>query len=170
MIAAVFVDTNVFVYARDGRDAGKKRAAGEWLDKLWREQLGRTSVQVLNELYVTLTSKIHPAEPNESAWEYVLSIQKWDPQVIDADVLIAARDVEKRYTLSWWDSLIVAAAEVQGCSLLLTVDMQDGAIYGGLTVRSPFTLAVAEAAATYVVEQLAVRTHRTRGRPRRAAA
>jgi hypothetical protein len=51
--------------------------------------------------------------------------------------------------------------------LLLTEDLQDGAVFGAVTARSPFTLEVREAAATYAVERRAV-LHRPRGRPKRA--
>lgn len=49
MTAAVFVDTNVFVYAYDPHDRGKKATAEALLRELWVEQRGRTSMQVLSE-------------------------------------------------------------------------------------------------------------------------
>jgi hypothetical protein len=53
--------------------------------------------------------------------------------------------------------------------LLLTEDLQDGAAYGSVTARSPFTLQVSEAVAVYAVERRARSLHRPRGRPKRAA-
>lgn len=85
----------------------------------------------------------------EGAWADVQSFLAWDPQPIDTDVLAHARQVEARFQLSWWDSLIVAAAQVQHCVLLLTEDLQDGAVYGSVTARNPFRLSVQEAIATY---------------------
>jgi hypothetical protein len=70
--------------------------------------------------------------------------------------------------LNWWDSLIVAAAQLQGCALLLSEDLQDGGDDGGVTVRNPFTLEVSEPAATYAVSAVATRRHPQRGRPKRA--
>jgi hypothetical protein len=78
-----------------------------------------------------------------------------------------ARRIEQRYGISWWDSMIVAAAQLQECALL-TEDLQDSGVYGTVTVRSPFTLEVREAAATYAVSPRAASPHRPRGRPRRA--
>ena len=46
-----FVDANVFIYARDQGDPLKQKRANEWLFHLWREQLGRTSVQGQFDLY-----------------------------------------------------------------------------------------------------------------------
>ena len=68
--------------------------------------------------------------------------------------------------MSWWDSLIVAAAQAQHCILLLTEDLQDRAVYGGVTVRNPFTLGVSEAAIEYTAAPAAARLHRPRGRPK----
>ncbi len=49
MTVLVFVDTNIFVYARDTRDLAKRARASEWLEVLWQDLRGRTSIQVLNE-------------------------------------------------------------------------------------------------------------------------
>ncbi len=167
MSAPVFVDTNVFVYARQAGEGNKQRQAEQWLSHLWREQRGRTSAQVLNEYYVTLTRKIKPALSADDAWDEVRSLLGWDPQPIDANLLRRAREIDRRHQLNWWDCLIIAAAQAQGSSLLLSEDFQDGAVYGGVTVRNPFTLGVNEAAALYIAAPAATRQHRPRGRPKR---
>ncbi len=149
MTAPVFVDTNVFVHARDARDAVKQRRAMAWLEFLWREHAGRTSVQVLSEYFVTVTRKLaNPMDP-DSAWDDVRALFAWQPLAIDAEVLSCGVEVSRRFRLSWWDSLVVAAAQVQSCPLLLSEDLQDGAVIGGVTVRSPFTFGVHEAPAAY---------------------
>lgn len=170
MTALVFVDTNVLVYAKRVEEGAKQRQAQHWLDHLWREQTGRISAQVLNEYYVTMTRKVQPALSLDEAWAHVRALLSWKPQAIDADVLLRAREIDRKHRLSWWDSLVVAAAQAQGCALLLTEDLQDQAVYGGVTVRSPFTLGVEETAAVYGAEPTVVQHHRPRGRPRRAIA
>jgi predicted nucleic acid-binding protein len=166
MIAPVFVDANVFVYEVDLREVDKRSSAAQWIARLWREQAGRTSMQVLSEYYVTATRKLRPALPTDVAWSDVKSLLAWRPQQIDGALLERAREIERRYSLSWWDSMIVAAAQLQDCALLLTEDMHDGAVFGSVTVRSPFTLAVEEPRANYVVASTAQR-HPARGRPRK---
>lgn len=111
MTAPVFVDTNVFVYARQSDESIKQPLAVAWIETLWREQQGRTSIQVLNELYATLLQKVRPALPEEQAWETVRALLAWDPQPITAEITLRAREITRRYRLSWWDSLIVAAAQ-----------------------------------------------------------
>ena len=69
MSAPVFVDTNVLVYARDASEPGKQPRAAAWLAHLWREQTGRTSVQVLSEYYATVTRKLRPGLPAADAWD-----------------------------------------------------------------------------------------------------
>jgi predicted nucleic acid-binding protein len=168
MTALVFVDTNVLVYARDPRDAMKRATAAEWLRMLWNQERGRTSIQVLNEYYDVVTRKFRPSVRREDAWDDVrYYLSAWSPQSIDAEVLDCARDIEARHHLNWWDCLVVAAAQVQHCVLLLSEDLHDGADYGGVIVRSPFTLRIADEAGAYSVPTPPVTRHRGRGRPRR---
>jgi predicted nucleic acid-binding protein len=166
MTAPVFVDTDVFLYARQTDDPMKQSIAEQWLERLWVEQSGRTSVQVLNEYYWNATRKVKPLLSADEAWTRVQRLLNWSPQAIDADALQRAHEIERRYRLSWWDSLIVGSAQAQSCTLLLTEDMQDRAVYGGVTVRNPFTLGVSEAAIEYAAPSTA-RPYRPRGRPKR---
>jgi len=169
-IAMLFVDTNVFIYARNAREPAKQKLAQLWVDHAWREQSGRTSIQVLSEYYVNVTRKIDPPRDPHDAWDDVKALMTWNPLPVDRALLEAGRAVETRYRLSWWDSLIVAAAQLQGCALLLSEDFQDGANYGGVTVRSPFTLGVSEGASAYRAADMPTPRHRPRGRPRKAVA
>ena len=164
----IFVDTNVFVYVHDAGDPRRSAVAQEWLQRLWREQTGRTSVQVLNELYVTLTRKLARRMNAHEAWEVVRALLAWAPQPLDRELLPRAREIEQRYRLSWWDSLIVAAAQLQDCDVLLTEDLQAGARFGRVTVRNPFETAVEEPRGRYLATQRLPSRHRPRGRPRRA--
>lgn len=167
MTGRVFVDANVLIYARDPEEPLKQSRAREWLAYLWRESLGRTSVQVLSEFYVNVTRKLVVRVEPEDAWEEMKTFFAWQPLPIDTALLTRAREIEQRWRLSWWDSMVVAAAQLQDCALLLTEDLQDGAVFGGVTVRSPFTLDVREPAAAYAAAPPPTSRHRGRGRPRK---
>jgi predicted nucleic acid-binding protein len=166
---AVFADANFLLYVRDERDPAKQARASAWHDRLWQEGLGRTSMQVVSEYYVNLKRMAGPRMTQDDAWTHASRYLAWNPRVIDEEVLRTARQVERRYRISWWDSTIVAAAQLQDCALLLTEDLQDSGVYGTVTVRSPFTLEVREPAAAYSAMPQLASLHRPRGRPRRTA-
>jgi predicted nucleic acid-binding protein len=46
--------------------------------------------------------------------------------------------IHERYRLSWYDSLIVAAAQRAGCDRLYSEDLQHGQLFGTLRVENPF--------------------------------
>lgn len=147
MSAPIFVDANVLVYARDAGDTRRQPLAQAWLEYLWTERFGRTSMQVLSEYYVTVTRKLKPGLPEDQAWEDVDALMQWQPQPVDRVTTLRGRAIQARHRLSWWDALVVAAAHEQACGVLLTEDLQDGATIDGVRIRNPFTYSVQEASA-----------------------
>jgi len=135
---AVFVDTNVLVYAADPGAGEKHVRAREWLEHLAERGTGRLSYQVLQEYYVTVTRNLaRPMEAAEARRD-VRDLLAWDPVAIDRDVLEGAWEVQDRAGLAFWDALIVAAARAGGCEALLSEDLQDGQDLGGVVVVDPF--------------------------------
>ena len=134
----VFVDTNVLVYARDASDLEKQATTAAWMEHLWTSAMGRLSVQVLQEYYVTVTRKLQPGLPTDEAREDVRDLAAWRPVRIDEAIADSAWRVEDRFRLSFWDSLIVAAAQAAGCEALLTEDLQHDLVIDGLRVTDPF--------------------------------
>jgi len=163
----VVFDTNVLLYARDAGEPRKQPRAAAWLELLWQQQLGRTSVQVLSEYYVNVTRKLDPGLPAEEAWADVTALLTWRPQPVDDTLMLLGREIEHRHHLSWWESLVVGAAQLQGCATLLTEDLEDGGLYGGVTVGNPFTHALDEPLPAYAVASPVTRGHPARGRPRK---
>ncbi len=138
MTGPVFVDTNVLVYCEDNADPAKRARARDWLSYLGEHQAARISFQVLQELYSTLTGKLDPTVDVELAQEIVRKLTVWHPTVIDLDLMEAAWKLGGRYSLSWSDALIVGAAKVSGCPVLLTEDLQHGQSLDGVRVVNPF--------------------------------
>ena len=169
MTEVVFVDTNILIYARDTSEPEKHRTAATCIERLWREQRGRTSMQVLNEYYVTVTRKLKPGLHVDAAWDDVQSFLAWEPYETNRALLLAAREIERRYRISWWDSLIVGAAQLQHCSTLITEDLQDGMHFESVVIQNPFKMKVRETAVPYRSGSALPSRHRGRGRPRRAA-
>ena len=144
MTARVFVDSNVLVYTLDSREADKQARAAAWLEHLWSNRRGRLSFQVLQEFYVNVTRKVRPPVEEEEARRVVRSLLAWQPVRVGAGELEAAWSIRDRHALSWWDALIVAAAESSDCRYLLTEDLQHGRDLGGVRIVSPFRTAPAE--------------------------
>jgi predicted nucleic acid-binding protein len=136
--STAFVDANVLIYSEDGRDRHKQRQAVAWLDALWSRHAGRLSMQVLNEFYVNVTRKVKPPLPQGDARAEVRRYQRWQPWQIDHPTIEAAWSVEARCGLNYWDALIVASAQQQGCALLLTEDLQHDQRIDSLRIVNPF--------------------------------
>lgn len=136
---AIFVDTDILVYAYDAEAGEKHRVAASVLLELWAARSGRLSIQVLQELYVTLTRKLRKPLNATAAREVVQTYASWpvfQPRVED---VIAASELEARHRLSFWDALVVVAAQGAGAAVLLSEDLNDGQRFGRLVVRNPFT-------------------------------
>jgi predicted nucleic acid-binding protein len=136
--ARCFVDTNVLVYSRDASEPAKQPAAERWLRLLWATRSGRLSSQVLNEYYSVVTEKLRPGLGRDEARADVRNLMSWAPVPTDGPVVEGAWTVQDRYGLSWWDALVVSAAQVAGCAWLLTEDLQHGQTLDGVTVVDPF--------------------------------
>jgi predicted nucleic acid-binding protein len=133
-----FLDTNVMVYAYDGSDAEKCEKSQAILRSCWSNGSGLLSTQVLQEFYVTVTRKL-PKNLSRTKAREVLSIYSAWPvyQPTPADV-IAASELEEKHSLSFWDALIIVAAQNSGATTLVSEDMQDGRQIGSLKIMNPF--------------------------------
>lgn len=132
MRKAVFLDTNVLVYAHvlgDGRSAAAQQILFNG---------GVINVQVLNEFASVLRGKLG------FSWEEVVqAVDKIlilcpSPNPLTVQTHLRSLGLSKRYGLSLWDGLIVAAALDAGCSTLYTEDLQHGQQIEGLRIENPF--------------------------------
>lgn len=137
MTDRVFVDTNVWVYAVDKDDSVKHARARALLDPSTSDTLV-TSTQVLGEFYVTVTRKLVRPVAGDIAARMVDQMAQLPVVSVGADGVKAAIAASRSWQLSYWDALIVVAAQSVGCGRLLTEDLADGATYGGVRVENPF--------------------------------
>lgn len=138
MTGPIFVDTNVLVYSRDSSEPLKQNLAMAWMTDLWTTRRGRLSYQVLLEFYVTVTIKLDPGLRREAARRDVRSLLSWHPVATDERVVEGAWVIQDRYKLSWWDSLIVSAAQVADCPIILSENLQEDQNLGHVQVVNPF--------------------------------
>jgi len=139
MNARFFLDTNALIYATDPGDPRKNAIAVDWLDRDVRTGEGVVSYQVVQEWFnVVLRKAAVRLDADEADRIYRLLIAPlWrvqsSPELIDAALNLYRKD-----SLSWWDSIIVAAALQAGCRTLLSEDLQDGREIEGMRIENPF--------------------------------
>lgn len=133
----VFVDTNVLIYARDGRESGKRERAASWLLALGSANAARINLQVVNELTNwILRNERH--RPLTEVQEELAALGSWGTEPIADDEVKTAWAVRERLGYQWFDCLLVASAHNDGCRYFLSEDMAHGATFEGLTLLNPF--------------------------------
>ena len=140
MNGSIFIDTNVLLYSRDASKLEKQAQAAEWVSHLWKSGTGRLSMQVISEYYAVVTGKIKPGMEAARAREDIVDLFTWQPLPLTPDLITEAWLTQDFYHLSWWDALIVSAAQVLQCTYLLSEDFQDNQDFRGLRVINPFRL------------------------------
>jgi len=132
-----FVDTNILLYSvsDSAAEAAKQAVAAAIL-------MGddcALSAQVLQEFFAQATRSSRSfALSADVAWSMVTAWRRFPVQETNLDILDGAFLLHRDHRFAWWDSLIVAAAQAQGCRILYTEDMQHGRMIGGLRIVNPF--------------------------------
>lgn len=133
---SVFFDSNILIYADDG-DAGPKTGiARDLLRRSLSARTGVVSTQVLQEFYVNARKKLKL--DGAAARARIEVYLGFDVVTITPALLLAAVDLNRLDSLSFWDALVIRAAEQAGCDTLYSEDLQDGRRFGGLRVVNPF--------------------------------
>jgi len=136
MTGRYFVDSNIWLYLFTEDDAGKRDTA----DKFFCERTGTDVVcvswQIVNEVWSNLLRKGKSDEVARGMAEHILR----SCELVDFsfDLLVRAHDLRFRHAVSFWDSLVVAAAMAADCDTLVSEDLQDGKRFDGLLVRNIF--------------------------------
>ena len=132
----VFFDTNVVVYAQDSTEPWKRDKAQRIICDALADGTGVVSGQVLGETYVTLVKKLGFDDERAAAEIRLLSQLK--VVEISSSLVMRAIQIKADCQLSYWDALIIAAAEAASCETVWSEDLSDGQVYGEVTVRNPF--------------------------------
>lgn len=137
-MSAMFVDTNVLLYCFDDRDTAKRDRARTWITACWTHHCGRISSQVLNEFYSIARRKFPTAISAGDARAEVRRYQNWRPWPVDHPTVETAWAIESRYGINYWDALIVASAQQQGCTHVITEDLQHEQTFDSVQILNPF--------------------------------
>ncbi len=133
-----FLDTNILVYAYDSNEPEKQQRAQSLLTQGIQREKAVISAQVLGEFFTVVTSRIPAPLSADEAGEQIdlfglLPVVELDLKLVKRAVLL-----HKECQISYWDSLIIAAAEYAGCQKVLSEDLNAGQIYSGVEVENPF--------------------------------
>ena len=132
-----FIDSNVVVYANDGRDTAKQKLALALIGEAIRSGNGVISTQVLQEYANVALGRL--GQRQDVVLRQLALLERLD--VVPQTPVLVRRAVELHglYGISFWDAAIVAAAESRGCERILSEDLNSGQFYGAVVVANPFT-------------------------------
>ncbi len=137
-MSKIFLDTNFLVYSIDTRDKEKHQKARLILAKAVELHLPVISTQVIQEFYVVCTQKLK-IDPLIIK-NIIHNFQNLEIVNNDLSLVEQAIDISILSQLSFWDSLIIAAAEKANCDLVLSEDLNSGQNYRGIIVLNPFSV------------------------------
>ena len=141
MTDKVFIDTNILVYAyldADNPDSHDKHLkAADCLQTLSSTCKITLSTQVLSEYYSALLKhKISDTDIQESIHQLIKAVEVAS---VSLNTALTSFQIKNRYQYSYWDSLIIASALENGCTQLISEDLQNGQIIEStLTIGNPF--------------------------------
>lgn len=131
------LDTNILAYAEGVNGASRREAAVQIIASLPAGR-GILPAQVLGELFNVLVRK-----GGRTSFEARAAILEWSDtfQIVDTTqkVILSAMDLATDHKLGIWDAVIFSAASQSGCRVLLSEDLQEGFVWGGVTVVNPFS-------------------------------
>ena len=134
-----FLDTNIFVYAVTVDGGEQSSIAEQLVERSLESHDAVISYQVVQEFLSVVLTKFKVPLPVDQVRRYVATVFREMHMVHSSLGLFSeAIDIRGRHRLSWYDSLIVAAAVEAKCTVLLTEDLQHGAKIEGVRIENPF--------------------------------
>lgn len=137
-MSKIFIDTNILVYCLDKHDPQRRERARALLKKVALDCSGVISTQILQEFYVAATRKLK-VEPLQ-AKEMVHAFSNLETVLITPEIIRNAVDCSILRKISFWDALVVAAAESAACETLWTEDLNEGQIIKGVKIENPLKM------------------------------
>ena len=136
IVSKIFIDTTLFVYSIDQRDPAKRDLARNILKRLVEVHLPVISTQVIKEFYVVASVKLKA--DTFIIKNIVHNFRNLEIVNNDLELIEQAIDISIISRVSFWDSLIIAAAERANCEFVFSEDMNPGQTYRGVEVVNPF--------------------------------
>ncbi len=131
-------DTNIFFYALDSSEPARHRQAAEIVAQAALEHDCSIALQAYCELFAAVTRKkkmsFEDAGAQIADWQILFTTVYPTPGSLKQAV-----DAVTRHNLSFWDAMLWSVAKDAGVTVLLSEDLQDGRVLGGVLFRNPFT-------------------------------
>ena len=134
----IFIDTNILVYSLDQFDPEKQKKCRELLKMLTGELRGVISTQVMQEFYVASTTKL--GAEVLTVKDILHSFERFETIIITPQIIKEAIDCSIINKLSFWDALLVVAAESAKCEKLWSEDLNDGQLIRGVRIENPLKI------------------------------
>jgi len=134
--AKAFFDTNVLLYMYSTADLGKQARARDLFQQCGDSGRIVVSTQVVQEFFVAGLRKL--ALPRQVLRRATSALLELPLVLVGPPHISKAIQDEEHYRISFWDALILAAAESGGAQVLYTEDLSDGQQYGTVLVLNPF--------------------------------
>ena len=133
------IDTNVFIYSVTEQDPPKPDHARAVLDEIVANGIGSVSTQILNETFSWLTRGERDERKTREA-ELIVHAVVSNYKVFDTTVEVVLEAIRgaRRYQIEIWDSLLWAAAKLNGVPYVLSEDFSHGQTIEGVTFLNPF--------------------------------
>jgi predicted nucleic acid-binding protein len=134
-VSKIFIDTNILVYSIDQKNTEKKEKARKTLKTIVESHQPVISTQVIKEFYVVATKKLNA--DSLMVKNIVHNFHNMEIVNNDLELIEQAIDISLISRLSFWDSLIIAAAEKANCEFIFSEDLNNGQTYRGVMVINP---------------------------------
>lgn len=131
-----FLDTNILVYSVDGKDPVKQGIARKILIEALVSREFLISAQVLNEFSNIALLKLKMSI--QEVRRFVEIFGQINVVSIDRSWTDKALSLKEKFGTQFFDSLLLVAAEENGCDTILTEDLNDGQMYGSVMAVDPF--------------------------------
>jgi len=139
MSGRFFLDTNIFVYTFDSAAPAKAKKAAQLIRRAVDSGEGIVSFQVVQKFFNVALRRFTPAMNVPEAEQYLITVFRPILAVHSSPAMyVEALRITGKHRLSWYDSLIVAAAIEGQCETLYSEDLQNGRKIESLRIQNPF--------------------------------
>lgn len=131
-----FLDTNIFLYAHDTADLKKRILARKLIQDVYNAGICIISTQVMAEFFQNFVAKF--GHPYADALKEMHFMSRAPVIEQSLSLLLSGAKLFMEYSLSYWDSMIIAAAAEGDAAILYSEDLQHNQIISGVKVVNPF--------------------------------